>query len=310
MLSCFRKLPLVKLVTVALLATGMTSCFTGVEGTSKITLSKKDIHIIAPTEEEVYLRDVQSGPLKQWTQGRRFLITDEKFRFVVSGNTIEPINKGDTIFYDKTEKRYSAGGGENTLIMFRHKGEKIAYPLERKMEAVENDLTSDRLPMLIDLEMVEAVKAKLKGKRLWTRSALWYDDSLVYGKGKKFVEVIVDDVKPGNTFFPLIIKFTDEENNTGHYLMNTGTTGNESRGFDRLFYLSDPRTNYKQINDENWKAIQNEELRLGMTKEECRLSKGNPADMDSGHNYSNTMEIWKYSDGSILRFVDGLLISF
>jgi hypothetical protein len=44
-----------------------------------------------------------------------------------------------------------------------------------------------------------------------------------------------------------------------------------------------------------------------MTKEECRLSLGNPAEVDTGHDYSQTLDLWKYNDGTTLWFEDGIL---
>lgn len=287
----------------------MQSCFTGIEGTSKISLSKKDLTIIAPTEEEIFMSALAPPAIKEWGKGRRFLVTDDKFRYVIEGSMRNPVVKDDTLTFLEIEKRYSAGGGESSILKFLHKDNIVAYPLEKKVEDAKNEITSAQLPMLIDLEVVRAVGEKLEGKKLWTKTLMWYDDSLQYIKGKKYTEVTVNNVTTGNTFFPLLIQFVGKDKQTGYYLMNFGNSGNESRSFSKLFSLTDPRNNYRQIKDENWEAIQKEEVRPGMTKEECRLSKGNPEDLDSGHSYSSTMEIWKYSDGTILRFVDGLLIS-
>lgn len=288
----------------------LQSCFTGVESTGKITLSKKDMAVIIPSQEELFLADIQPQTVKDWKLGKQFVVTDDKLRYVLEGASSKPLTKGDTIVFDRVESRYSAGGGESSLLVFKRNGSTFVYPLEKNIENAEKDFTSSHLPMMIDLDIVETVKQKLEGKKLWTRSSLWYDDSLKYQKGGKYIDVTVDDVSCGDSFFPLLVKFTDSANKTGYYLMNIGNTGNESRSFSRLFYLSDPRNVYRQISDENWLAIQKEELRIGMTKEECRLSKGTPSDMDAGHSYSSTMEIWKYSDGTILRFVDGQLISY
>ena len=49
---------------------------------------------------------------------------------------------------------------------------------------------------------------------------------------------------------------------------------------------------------------------LGMTKEECKLSLGNPTDVNSGHDWNSTIDFWQYPNGSYLRFQDGLLVSF
>ena len=45
-----------------------------------------------------------------------------------------------------------------------------------------------------------------------------------------------------------------------------------------------------------------------MTKEECRLAKGNPSDLYGGHDYSKSMLIWVYPDATTLYFEDDLLV--
>lgn len=299
-----------KTFTVILMASCFQNCFTGVESTGKITLSKKDVNITAPTPEELYLEDIKPSPVKEWKRGKRFWVTDEKFRLVVEGGNETPIKGGEIIEYDRIEPRFSAGGGESSAIYFSRNGETLIYPVEKRQSEAENELTVLQMPMLIDMDLTDAVKRKLEGKRLWTKSALWLDDSLKYQKGQKFTAVDIIEIEPGNTFFPIKITFKDENGEKGAFLMNIGNSGNESRSFSRLFSLSDPRVTYKHISEENWKAIKREELRAGMTKEECRLSKGNPSDTDAGHSYSSTMEIWKYPDGTLLRFVDGVLVSY
>ena len=90
--------------------------------------------------------------------------------------------------------------------------------------------------------------------------------------------------------------------------MTPAPGANDSSPSPKLYRLSAPTTSYPAISDENWALIQKGKIRLGMTKEECRLSLGNPTSTDSGHDYSSTIDIWKYEDGTFLRFQDGLLI--
>lgn len=288
----------------------LQSCFTGVEGTSKITLSKKDLIATAPTEEDKFLSDISQPFVKDWTPGKQFIVTDDKFKFILEGNANASVNAGDTIIFTGTTSRSGAGGGEGTTIMFTSEGNAFSYSIDKPLETVLSSVSASDIPMLIDLSTVDNIRNKLKGQTLWTRTALWLDDSLKYKKGKKFVPVRVTDVNAGNTFFPLSVKFHSDEIGDGLLLINFGTSGNESRNFGKLFSLTDLRNNYRHITDENWKAIQSEDLRIGMTKEEAKLSKGNPVDIDTGHNYSNSMEIWLYSDGTYLQFVDGILAGY
>ena len=47
-----------------------------------------------------------------------------------------------------------------------------------------------------------------------------------------------------------------------------------------------------------------------MTKQECRLALGAPAQAESGRDFSKTIDIWTYANGIYLRFEDGILVDF
>lgn len=286
----------------------LQACFTGVEGTSRINLSKKDIIATAPTEEDRLLAGVRPAPLKDWERGKAFMVSDEKFRLVAEGTA--DLKVRDIIRFDRSETRTAPGGGEATALVFTTGDGQLEYLLSKPLgEALETATAAD-IPMLIEMGTVEDVGRILRGRKVWVKTALWLDNESAYMKGKKFIPVEITAVEPGDAFFPLKVEFRTVDGQIGILLMNLGNSGNESRSFGKLFSLTDPREQYRQITPENWVAIQEERLRPGMTKEECRLSKGNPADVDTGHTYSNAMEIWYYPDGSYLQFVDGLLTGY
>lgn len=289
----------------AILMTGMTSCFTGVEGTSKISLSKKDIVATAPSAEELLLADIKPAPLGNWQSGRLFIVADGKFRLVAEISGIAP-HEGDTLRYVGLGERQGADGGWTTTVRFATPGGNATYTIEKDSETARKTMTASDIPMLTDIETVASVRDRLKGKRLWTRTALWYDDSLQYKKGKKFAPVTVEDVTTGNAFFPMAVVFAGE-GGSGRLLMSMGNGGNESRAFQKLFLLTDPREKYRHISDESWRAIMGETVHAGMTKEEVRLAIGNPSDVMTGHDYSRAMEIWTYGDGRRISFIDGLM---
>lgn len=292
-----------------LLCSFLQSCFTGVEGTSKINLSKKDEAVLLPTVEESLLSDCTPEFLKDWNPGKQFIVTDEKFKILIESDSYIPQN-GDTINFKGASSRASADGSDKIILSFTHGGDTFVYPLEKLKEEAMLSVSINDIPFLIDVDMLEKIKERLVGKKLWTKSALWYDDSLNYLKGKKFLPVTITGLEPGNAFFPFKVSFSTPEGRSAVFLMSLGNSGNDSRSFNRLFSLSDPKQSYRHISKENWAAIQNESLRIGMSKEECRLSRGNPSETDSGHNYSNTMEIWMYPNGSFLRFIDGILVEY
>lgn len=289
----------------------LQSCFTGVEGTSKINLTKKDYAAVAPKEEDLFIADVKYQPIGEWETGKQFIISDEKFLILTENPSDIKLSAGDTITFSHLTSRIGPDGNVKALIEFTDpQANKILYSIDKSLEEAAGSLTQQDIPFLIDTDILNQINSKLIGKHLWTKSTLWYDANLEYIKGRKFDEVVVSDVVPGNAFFPVIVRFRPVDGGEGQMLMNIGTSGNETRNFSRLFSLADPRQNYRHITDEMWRAIQNEEFRVGMTKEECRLSKGNPSDVDMGHDYSNSVEIWFYPNGSYARFVDGLLVNF
>lgn len=297
-------------ISVIIIASLFQSCFTGVEGTKKITLSKKELSSVAPTEEEAFLQNIDIPAAGQWKKGRKFIVTDSKINILMEKQGSEMLQTGDTIRYDHIIEKASPGGTMRSMIYFTLNGKTFGMPVEKSLEDTKNDVSGANLPMLIDLDLVEELDAKLRGKKLWTRTTLWYDENLNYKDGKKFIPVEISGIKAGDMYFPARVNFIDEKGESSTVLMSVGKSGTETRGFAKLFILHDPRKDYKNITDENWAAIQRGELRLGMTKEECKLSIGNPSETNVGHDYSRTLEIWNYKDGTFVQFADDVIVNF
>ena len=166
------------------------------------------------------------------------------------------------------------------------------------------------MPLIADLDLILKWKEKITGKTLWTKSNLWYDSGGDRIEGLKFAKVKVEDVVPSTGDFPIRVKITGPSGNEAYIQMSYTSDIHDSRDFASIFFLSDPKEKYPQISKENWNRIQRGKLGEGMTKEECKLSIGNPDEVRSGHSHSETMDIWQYSDGTYLYFTDGLLKEF
>ena len=184
------------------------------------------------------------------------------------------------------------------------------YNTGKSPDTAATTVMSDQIPMLIDLDMVDRAKEMLVGLHLWTRSPLWYDEDGNRIDGRKFVPVTVIDVRPGNISFPIRLKFEDDKGKEAWAYMNLGNSHADSRSFANLFSLSDIRSRYPGISDEVWDLICRGKVRYGMTKLECKLSLGNPTEVDTGHDWNQTLDLWHYPDGQILYFEDGLLAPF
>ena len=291
-----------------------TSCFTGVEGTKKIKLSREDRKALAPSDEEQFFVGIKGSPLPLWEKGKTFIAADDKtiLIFDQQGLPSDPLTVrlgGKYLSFEGIDKRMAPDGKMYVVIVFKNNGNIYVYNTGKTLEEAET-LTSDQLPMLIDNDMVEEVKSLLLGKRLWIKSPLWYDEAGNRISGLKFVAVTIEDVQPASIAFPLKLRFTLDNGKYAWLFMNFGNSGTESRSFPTLFSISDIRKKYPAISDEVWELICQGQIKTGMTKEECKLSLGNPSEVNSGHDYSQTLDMWHYSDGTALWFEDGLLTRF
>ena len=296
----------------------LTACNTGIESTKAIKMSKSDKKDIMPTTEEIFAEKISSQVVGNWEIGKKFVVADEK-AFIVLKNepgSLASVPVGSELCYLGFETKDNAGGEEMCLLRFSDKtGKNIyVYNTNKKHEDCKKSFTGLDVPALIDLDVVDLTKQHLQSQSLWIKTQLWYDEEGNVKKGKKYVPVKILSVEPGNMYFPIKIRFTDSDaKDVSEILMNVRASngiGVESRTFPSLFYLSDPKLKYPSITDENWALIQEGKVAIGMTKDECRLSLGSPSDVDSGHDWNNTLDLWRYKDGTFLQFQDGLLVKY
>lgn len=290
----------------------LSSCFTGVESTKKIELSKEDIRQIKDTPEDTFLNQIIPTPHTEWEIGKKFFATDNRTALIFNTNHITSDYEklglgGKTLTFAGTDFQTMLDGSKSIVLKFSD-GSNI-FIFNTKQNAGQLFYSSE-IPLVIDLDMVESAKQILVGLKLWTMSSLWYDVNGEKTSGQKFVPISIIDVLPGDKVFPIKVIFKDSSENTYSMLMNVGNSGIDSRSFANLFSLSDPYEKYAHIDSEIWNLIQNGQIRNGMTKEECRLSLGSPKEVNKGHNYSSTLELWQYTDGVYLQFQDGLLVNF
>ena len=289
------------------------SCSTGIESTKTITYSKSDRKELNASPEETFMAEIKPLKLKEWPPGKRFMIADNRAAIVFEPTRVktDSVNiKGDVITFNRLIERPTPGGATQTVISFTDGINEYLYPTGKTLNDALENLSSLDIPMLIDLDLVATYKDKLEGLKLWTRSQLWYDKHGEKKEGRKFVPVTVMEVKPGDMLFQIHIDIKDEDGNESLIYMNPSHRGLESRTFASLFFLSDPKTRYPSIQPEIWELICKGKVRIGMTKEECKLSLGNPDDVNTGHDWNQTVEIWNYNNGSFLQFQDGLLTRY
>ena len=126
---------------------------------------------------------------------------------------------------------------------------------------------------------------------------------------QKFVAVTVISFSLGTQDGPSKIVFKQEGTNKEDFI-NLRLSGiNKSSGlfgvdFDKAFSFEDPKKKYPKIKPEIWTVIQNESMRVGMTKEEAELSWGKPKEI----LMNESTEQWVYETSGILPFKNGLVI--
>ena len=312
------------LISLCFLGTMLSSCFTGIEGTKTIQLSKGDLKRLRSTPEDTLMSSIRPRRIADLQRGDSLRITDDRISlfadvFSPQGDTIL---SGRTIAFYGLDSRLTPANAMERLLIFTDGDWSMAYPLG--VDPVSADsLPVSRLPMLLDMDMVRQARHVLKGLKVWSRTSLGYDSDGVRRKMPKFAPYYITDVSPSDGVFPLLLKLTPDRpplatvagsDSTSlpdrFAYLNFGYGRGESRNFSSQFFLSDPRLRHSDVSDANWTAIMAERVAKGMTKEECRLAIGNPQDVEAGHDYSRLLDVWIYPDGTFLRFVDGLLFDF
>lgn len=303
------------------------ACSTGIETTGKIKMSRADRRELQASEEEILISKISPAGADTWKPGKRFKVTDGRASLIydriddqqssmgtAAGSDRGSDLTGEEFRFDGVSTRMTPGGDSIVILEFTDsKKRRYQYNTGRHSLSSISDITVSDMPMLIDLDIVQKADSLLSGRTLWTLSRLRIgeEDSNVYGR--KYEKVKVENVEVGNKLFPLIINLITDAGGRERIYMNVrnrGGSGAESRTFESLFSLTDPRLRYPSITDEHWQLIMDGEVAIGMTKDECRLSLGNPADVDTGRNWSSVMDIWQYKDGTFLQFTDGLLSGY
>lgn len=306
----YRLLPAMAMVIV-----GLQSCFTGVESTKPIQLTKEYKKLSELSAEDKMLSNVTPLPYSQWPVGKLFYATDDRaaLNFDPQGLPIDPTALrlgGTTLMFAGTEAVTAPDGSRKQSLLFRSGDRTLRYIPTRSSRGNNSEVTSSEIPMLIDLEMVAHADSILRDKNLWTRTRIWYSPDGNQTQGLKFEPVSVDSVVPGDIAFPLRIYFTDSAGKRAYMRMNFGASGTESRSFGSMFCLENPRLRFPAIDPEVWDLIRSGNVRAGMTKDECRLSMGQPESSDQQADYGKVLEIWKYPGSVLLYFEDGILVRY
>ncbi len=278
---------------------------------------KSEVVVPKTPEEEFISENVVFEGCYQWQHGKRFVYDGQTPNILLKSVDLDGIVP-DSTFHQKIFTFHSFGeyttfsGKKNVSLIFECDGGKYKFDTDKTFEEISDMSYRPMIPNLISLDEIDKLAELLKGKQLYIRTPRWYALSGERVDGKKLIPVMVKDVTIGNMTLPVKLTFTYDEGKEAMIFMSLKTrseTG-ETRIFDRLFSFENPRLQYPAISDESWKLITEGKLVKGMTKEECRLSKGIPEDVKRIPTYNGLKEQWIYGLNEYLYFEDGLLADF
>ena len=289
-------------------------CFTGIENTGRI--SEKDVAKVKADKESpeaLYLDSVKPDSFRQWRPGKQFFVSDDNIRLIfdpTTGIDTETLSlKGDTLTYQGYKFRKNLNNTEDVVINFSDGTNTYSYDTGKPIEEVEAQKPEYVVPFVIDLDYISKMESALKGKTLYIKSPLWFEEDLRKLNGVKFVPVTIKSVKPGDLIYPFHV-FFEYKNRIYGVSMSSQVSSIKNTTFDKLFSFSNIRKRYGDISDENWSLITKGRVAVGMTKEECSLSLGAPKTIDRSPTHGGLYERWSYDNGTYLMFDNGLLLQY
>lgn len=303
------------LCTLCALSFALTGCFTGIEGTQKITA--KDVEKSAnrqAAKATSQLSSIALDSFPNWRIEKKFFVTDNNalLMFLPSMKySVDTLNlEGKILTYKGYTAESILDNDPKVNILLSDGTNTYIYPTGKDINAIRLQKSVFSIPFLIDMDMISDYDNLLKGRYLYIRTAMWYDETGKMIAGQKFIRVKISRVVPGNKIYPLKVIFITSESTTACVFMASEQSPIQNRSFDNLFSVSDIRESYPSISDSNWNLIVKGQIAHDMTKEECRLSIGTPQNIEQRPSYEGLKEYWFYSDGTYLIFTDGILKSF
>lgn len=249
-------------------------------------------------------------PCREWEKGKRFIYLDNELSPLIQPRDISTSDssyRGKIFLYEGMAEASPWRTGTVNLL-FSCDGHKYTFKTGKSREEIQNTTYTPLLPMLVADEDVCKAQLLLVGKTLYTRPATWVDSVGNTSANRRYCPVKIIDIQPGNSIYPIAFVFRDADSSTYRIFGSlTQTSRMQAATFDRLFTFDNPRSAHEDISDEHWRLITYGRVTEGMTKEECRLSLGNPQNAREIPTYSGLKEEWYYRTGAYLFFEDGKL---
>lgn len=293
------------------LGLALPSCFTGVESTPKIGYSEVKRQQIEATPEMKFLSEIAPQPPAQWQRGKRFFISDPRAGMVFTSQSTANLDSiaGITVAFESFRPVRAVTGSDVVEAVFSTPAGELLYFRDNLPFSDLQDKQTLEVPFTIDMDMVDAARQQMQGKRYYIVTPLWYTpDGSEATNGLRHVAVDIADVQPGNASYPVRVLFTAEGDSALHSVfMTLGPQRSSTRNFHTLFAFDNPKEKYPYIKNDVWQLIQHSRVREGMSRDECRLALGNPQTRGTRPTHAGMEEYWQYSDGTFLVFEEGFL---
>lgn len=291
------------------------SCFTGIESTPRITNSEARRAGVKPTDEGAFATLLLPESPRSWQPGKQWLVTDDKINMLFLGSPSGTEHmKGSVITLSGISPVVSLTGDSVVELQFSAPGIAPRLRYTTDIRTIDWPLRpSLSIPFTVELSAVSSADSLMRGRRLYILSALWCDQNGESVRGLHHIPVEITGVRAGTEALPLMVSFRpiDLGNDIPqqYIYMTYGTGYAASRNFDRIFSFTNPREKYPNISNTNWDHIVRSQVAAGMTRNEVRLSLGNPDNIDRGATRGGMqIERWSYSNGMYLIFEEDFLI--
>lgn len=292
----------------------LTSCFTGVESTPKITYKEVKKQKAQDTPEMHILDAATPERPSDWKLGKRFYIADTRASRGVWH--VSPTEMTDSLFGHiailasvDTVKSLTGEPEISLTLSIPQKSTEIEYRTNLTLSQW-NQADTYTLPHVIEMSIIDNAQQAMKGNSYYILQPRRYGIEGNDTTGTRYQPVRVIDVKPNTEAIPLRVWFTDDEGHLASIVMSVVGAAAARRTFDTIFSIDNPRDRYPNITDENWEMIRHGRIILGMTPDECRLALGSPDNLQRIPTSAGMIERWSYNGGIYLQFEDGLLSTF
>lgn len=300
----------------SLMLPGLTSCFTGVESTPRITARDVNKKHANATPETELLASVAPAPVSTWHRGKEFYVADNKIALIFTssaGGTESALTDslaGSIIRLESLSSVKGITGVDEAVITFTDvHGKRLVYRPGIALDTFV-DLQQYTVPFTVEMSVVEAVDSLLRGNTYYYLQSRRLDANGAELFGPRYQPVTITRIVPGTENQPLRVYFRDVDGNEHYTPMTVGQSRTATRNFNTLFAMSNPRQRYRDITDKIWELIVNSKVQLGMTTQECLLALGAPTQHLRLPSTGGMVERWNYDNGTFLYFEDGHLARY